>query len=159
MAEQSRYEPLEGSTFFADGRSSRPLPTGTIARGQLNSDPHFYAGMQGGELATTLPMTVTRALLERGQERFNIFCSPCHDRVGTGKGTVALRGFRRMPASFHDDRLKQVPPGYLYYVISNGFGVMDDYAAQVKPEDRWAIVAYIRALQFSQDARSGRSAG
>ena len=151
MEEQPRCDPLEFTPFFEDGRCSRHLPPDTVAQGQLRTDEHFYAGTSEGELATTFPFTVTMAVLERGQERFNIFCSPCHDRVGTGQGMIVQRGFTS-PPSFHSERLRQAPEGHFYDVISNGFGVMPDYAEQVPPADRWAIVAYIRALQLSQYA-------
>jgi mono/diheme cytochrome c family protein len=151
MAEQPRYEPLEPSTFFADGRASRSLVPGTVARGHLKTDAHLYAGQANGKLADTFPFPVTRAVLERGQERYNIYCSPCHGRIGNGEGIVVQRGFQR-PASFHIDRLREAPAGYFFNVITNGFGAMYDYAARVKSEDRWAIIAYIRALQLSQNA-------
>ncbi|HSF33440.1 MAG TPA: cytochrome c [Candidatus Tectomicrobia bacterium] len=151
MQDQPRYEPLEASDFFADGRASRPLVEGTVAQGQLRLSDHLYAGRVNDVLADTLPMPLTRQLLERGQERYNIYCSPCHDRAGSGQGVVVRRGFRR-PSSFHIARLREAPIGYFYEVITNGFGAMMDYAAQVTPHDRWAIAAYIRALQLSQHA-------
>jgi Cytochrome C oxidase, cbb3-type, subunit III len=151
MADQPRYEPLGGSTFFGDDRAARPLVEGTVARGQLRSDEPFYTGKEGGKLVDTFPFAVTLAVLGRGEQRFNIFCSPCHDRVGTGQGMIVRRGYRA-PASFHMDRLRQEPVGYFFDVMTNGFGVMPDYAQQIRPEDRWAIVAYIRALQLSQHA-------
>ena len=151
MADQPRYEPLTRSTLFGDERAARPLVEGTVARGQLRSDEHFYTGKQGGKLVDTFPFPVTPSTLARGEERFNIYCSPCHDRVGTGQGMIVRRGYRA-PASFHMDRLRQAPAGYFFDVMTNGFGVMPDYAQQVHPEDRWAIVAYIRALQLSQHA-------
>jgi hypothetical protein len=151
MAQQPRYEPLEPSSFFADGRASRPLVPGTVARGHLKTDTHLYAGQVNGKLADTFPFPVTRVMLERGQERYNIYCSPCHGRIGNGEGIVVQRGFQR-PASFHIDRLREAPAGYFFNVITNGFGAMYDYAARVTPEDRWAIIAYIRALQLSQNA-------
>jgi mono/diheme cytochrome c family protein len=151
MADQPRYEPLARSTFFDDGRAARPLEEGTVARGQLRNDQHLYTGKEGGKLVDTFPFSVTLERLARGQERYNIFCSPCHDRVGTGQGMIVRRGYRA-PASFHIDRLRQAPAGYFFDVMTNGFGVMPDYAQQVHPEDRWAIVAYILALQLSQHA-------
>jgi len=151
MADQPRYEPLSHSTFFGDERAARPLVEGTVARGQLRSDEHLYTGKEGGKLVDTFPCPVTPSPLVRGQERFNIYCSPCHDRVGTGQGMIVRRGYRA-PASFHMDRLRQAPAGYFFDVMTNGFGAMPDYAQQVYPEDRWAIVAYIRALQLSQHA-------
>ena len=151
MADQPRYEPLSRSTFFGDERAARPLVEGTVARGELRSDEHLYTGKQGGKLVDTFPFPITPSTFARGQERFNIYCSPCHDRVGTGQGMIVRRGYRA-PASFHMDRLRQAPVGYFFDVMTNGFGVMSDYAQQVHPEDRWAIVAYIRALQLSQNA-------
>jgi hypothetical protein len=151
MHDQPRYESLEASDFFEDGRASRPLVEGTVAQGQLRLDEHLYTGKINGEWAAALPVPLTRELLERGQERFNIYCSPCHDRAGSGEGIVVRRGFRR-PSSFHIERLREAPIGYFFDVISNGFGAMMDYAAQVTPHDRWAIVAYVRALQLSQYA-------
>jgi len=151
MHDQPKYQPLEASDFFADGRASRPLPPGTIARGQLNDDTHLYSGKVGNKFADTLPFPISAAVLEHGQERFNIFCSPCHGRLGNGEGMVVRRGFRH-PPSFHIDRLRQAPVGYYFDVVTNGFGSMQDYSAQIPVRDRWAIVAYIRALQLSQHA-------
>jgi len=151
MFDQPRYEPLEASAFFADGGSARAPVKGTIARGQLRLDRHFYEGKADTGLATALPMPVTRELLERGHERFDIYCSPCHDRLGTGRGMVVRRGFPQA-ASFHIDRLHEVEAGYLFDVASRGFGRMSGYAAQIPVNDRWAIVAYVRALQLSQHA-------
>lgn len=151
MHDQPRYEPLQGSTFFEDGRSSRPLVPDTVARGHLKADEHLYTGKSGKAHASTFPFPITRKVLERGMERYNIFCAPCHDRVGTGQGMVVRRGYTR-PSSFHVDRLRKAPVGYFFDTITNGFGVMPDYAAQVAVRDRWAIVAYIRALQLSQRA-------
>jgi hypothetical protein len=151
MHDQPRYEPLEASEFFADGRSARPLVAGTVARGDLREDEHFYTGKANGTLVDRFPFPVTRAILERGQERYHIFCSPCHDRIGTGQGMIVQRGFRRSP-SFHIDRLREAPVGYFFNVITNGFGSMYDYADRIPPRDRWAIIAYIRALQLSQHA-------
>ncbi len=151
MYDQPRYEPYEKSTFFEDGRSSRPLVPGTVAQGQLRADEQLYTGKAGGALVDTLPFPASREALERGRERYDIYCAVCHDRVGNGEGMVVRRGFRR-PSSFHIDRLRGAPVGYFFDVITNGFGVMPDYAAQVSVPDRWAIVAYIRALQLSQRA-------
>jgi hypothetical protein len=151
MADQPRYEPLSRSTFFGDDRAARPLVEGTVARGQLRSDEYLYGGKEGGKPVDMFPFPVTLAVLTRGQQRFDIFCSPCHDRVGTGQGMIVRRGYRA-PPSFHIDRLRQAPAGYFFDVMSNGFGGMPDYAQQIQPEDRWAIVAYIRALQLSQHA-------
>jgi Cytochrome C oxidase, cbb3-type, subunit III len=151
MADQPRYEPLSRSSFFGDERAARPLVEGTVARGQLREDEHAYQGKEQGKLVNTFPFPVTRAVLLRGQERYDIFCSPCHDRVGTGQGMVVRRGYRA-PPSFHMDRLRQAPIGHFFDVMTSGFGVMPDYAQQIRPEDRWAIAAYIRALQLSQHA-------
>jgi hypothetical protein len=151
MHDQPRYKPLARSSFFDDGRASRPLVAGTVARGHLHEDTRLYTGKEGDDPITKFPFPVTTAILERGQQRFNIYCSPCHDRAGTGLGMVVRRGLRR-PPSYHIDRLRAAPVGYLYDVITNGFGAMPDYAAQIQPRDRWAIVAYIRALQLSQQA-------
>jgi cytochrome c553 len=151
MHDQPRHEPLEASTLFADGRSSRPLIEGTVARGQLRDDRELYTGLDAeGQFVTNLPTPVTRELLERGQSRFNAFCSPCHGRRGDGGGMVVQRGFKQ-PQSFHQDRLLDTPTGYYYDVITRGFGEMSSYAAQLSPRDRWAIVAYIRALQVSRN--------
>lgn len=149
MHDQPRFEALEASDFFDDGRSARPYVRGTVARGSLRHDDHFYTGRVDGELVETLPFELTREHLERGRERFDIFCSPCHGGLGNGEGMIVQRGFRR-PPSFHEDRLREMPIGHFYDVISNGFGTMKDYSSRVAPEDRWAIAAYIRALQLSQ---------
>lgn len=151
MHDQPRFEPLEVNPFFSDRRASRPQVEGTVARGQLRNDEHLYTGRVDGEFATTFPFPVTAEVLKRGQERYNIFCSPCHDRAGYGRGMIVQRGFRE-PPSFHIDRLRDEPVGYFFDVITNGFGTMYDYASRVPPRDRWAIVAYIRALQYSQNA-------
>ncbi len=150
MHDQPKYIPLRPTTFFDDGRSSRPIPAGTVARGQLEDDVAFYTGKgPDGKFIDTFPFPVTKEVLTRGQQRFNIYCSPCHDRMGNGLGMVVRRGFRR-PPSYHIDRLRQAPVGYFFDVITNGFGAMPDYAAQIQPADRWAIVAYERALQLAQ---------
>lgn len=152
MHQAPRYDPLEQSDFFADQRASRPLVEGTVARGQLRADKAFYTGKgPDGTFLARVPVPVTREVLLRGQERFNIYCSPCHAATGEGNGMIVQRGFKA-PPSFHIDRLQQERDGYFYDVITNGFGVMQDYAAQLKPEDRWAVVAYLRALQFSRQA-------
>ena len=151
MADQPRYEPLQKSNFFADERASRPLVEGTVARGHLDADEDFYTGKNADGPVKTFPFSVDRKILLRGQERFNIYCSPCHDRAGTGQGMIVRRGYRP-PPSFHIDRLREAPPGHFFDVISHGFGAMPDYAAQIGPADRWAIAAYIRALQLSQNA-------
>jgi len=151
MHDQPKYQPLERSTFFDDQRASRPLGPGTVARGHLEADSAFYLGTSGEGVVEEFPVPVTHSLLERGRERYDIYCSPCHDRTGTGFGMIVQRGFKQ-PPSMHDERLRDVPVGYLFQVIGNGFGVMPSYAAQIPAADRWAIVGYIRALQFSQAA-------
>ena len=152
MHDQPKYVPLRPSDFFGDDRSERPLIEGTVARGHLNDDDAFYTGRgPDGKFLDTFPFPVTKDAILRGQDRFNIYCSPCHDRLGEGNGKIVRRGYRH-PPSYHIDRLRQAQNGYLYDVITNGFGAMPDYAAQVAPRDRWAIVAYIRALQLSHDA-------
>jgi len=155
MHDQPKYIPLRPSTFFDDGRSARPLIDGTVARGQLHDDAAFYTGKgPDGKPLDAFPFPVTKEIIERGQDRFDIYCAPCHGRLGNGDGMIVRRGFRR-PPSYHIDRLRGVPNGYLYDVISKGFGAMPDYAAQIQPADRWAIVAYVRALQLSQNAAVG----
>jgi len=152
MQDQPKYKPLQESHFFDDGRSSRHLVPGTVARGHLDADTSFYTGKTAsGTYIDQLPFPLTKQVLDRGHERFNIYCSPCHDRVGDGSGMIVQRGFRR-PPSFHIERLRQANLGHFFDVISNGFGVMPSYAAQVPPKDRWDIAAYIRALQLSQRA-------
>ena len=144
--------PQRGSDFFADGRSVRPQLENTVARGQLHEDSYFYTGLEGGKEGNALPFAVTPAVLERGQERFNVYCTPCHSRVGNGEGMIVQRGYR--PAGdFHTDRLRTAPLGHFFNVITNGYGAMPEYASQVAPADRWAIVAYIKALQLSQNAK------
>jgi mono/diheme cytochrome c family protein len=151
MEDQPRYEPLEKSAFFADGRSARPRVDGTVARGQLRVDRAFYAGMRGEEPIEQLPLAITRADLQRGRERYDVFCSPCHGRTGAGDGMVVQRGFRP-PPSFHLDRLREAPAGHFYDVVTRGFGAMYSYASRIPPRDRWLVVAYVRALQLSQNA-------
>jgi mono/diheme cytochrome c family protein len=153
MQDQPRYKPLRKSDFFEDGRSSRPLVPGTVARGDLRADRYFYTGMIGNQPGNVMPFPVTEEVLERGRERFNIYCAPCHSRTGDGNGMIVQRGYRR-PPSYHTDRLRSAPLGHFYDVMTNGFGAMPDYAAQVTPRDRWNIAAYIRALQLSQAAPS-----
>jgi len=150
MHDQPRFEPLEYNDFFGDARASRPMIEGTVARGQLRIDKHLYEGLVNGEPAVTFPFSVTEEVLNRGQERYNIFCSPCHDKIGNGHGMIVERGFRP-PPSFHIERLRTAPPGHFYDVITNGLGAMYDYKERIKPEDRWAIIAYIRVLQLSQN--------
>lgn len=151
MHNQPRYKPLGGSAFFEDGRASRPLVEGTVPRGYARTDAHFYTGKVNGRLVETFPFPITRQILERGRERYDIFCAPCHGRDGYGEGMIVQRGFRQ-PPSFHTDRLRRAPVGHFFDVITNGFGTMYSYASRIPPEDRWAIIAYIRALQLSQNA-------
>ena len=151
MHDQPRYEPLEASAFFADGRSARPQVRGTVARGELRLDEHLYAGTVNGEPATSFPFEITEDILERGRERYDIFCSTCHDRVGSGEGIVVKRGLKR-PPSFHIERLREAPAGYYFDVVTRGFGAMYDLSDRVSVRDRWAITAYVRALQLSQNA-------
>lgn len=149
MAETGREKPLQASPFFQYDQLARPLVPGTVPRGQLRGDGAYFTGRAGTELVAVLPVPVNRELLARGQDRFNIFCSPCHGRTGTGDGMVVRRGLRP-PPSYLIDRLREAPIGHFFDVMTNGFGAMPDYATQVPPEDRWAIAAYIRALQLSQ---------
>jgi mono/diheme cytochrome c family protein len=151
MHDQPKYIPFRQSTFFADQRSARPLVPGTVARGQLRDDPLLFTGKLNGADATVFPFPIDEHRMARGRERFDIFCSPCHGRTGQGDGMVVRRGYRR-PPTYHQDRLRDAPVGHFVDVMTNGFGAMPDYAAQVAPEDRWAIAAYIRALQFAQHA-------
>lgn len=152
MGLQPAYDPYDESDFFEDGMSARPRVEGTVARGELQEDEHLYAGRgDGGQLATTFPFPVTAEILDRGQERFNIYCAVCHGPTGEGDGMIVRRGYKR-PNSFHMPTVAAQPEGYYFTVMTQGFGVMPSYAAQVPAEDRWAIVAYIRALQMSQRA-------
>jgi mono/diheme cytochrome c family protein len=151
MHDQPKYEPLERSTFFGDERSARPLVEGTVARGHLRDNPEYFTGKTGEAFVTTFPLEISEDLVQRGQERYEIFCTPCHGALGDGLGMVVRRGFKR-PPSFHIDRLRQSPPGYFYDVMTNGFGAMSSYAEQIPVQDRWAIAAYVRALQLSQHA-------
>lgn len=154
MHDQPKYETYEASDFFTDGQASRIPPEGTVARGQLGDDELLRTGKLDGSDSELLPFPVTRDLLERGRERYDVFCSPCHDRVGTGRGVIVRRGLKQ-PPSFHIVRLREAAPGYIFDVITNGYGVMYSYGSRIKPHDRWAIVAYIRALQLSQNASYG----
>ena len=151
MHDQPKYIPLRESTFFGDARSARPGVEGTVARGHLRDDDLTYTGKINGQDATVFPAPVTAATMARGRERFNIYCSPCHGRTGQGDGMIVLRGYRR-PPSFLQDRLIGAPVGHFFDVITNGFGAMPDYSAQIRAEDRWAIIAYVRALQLSGHA-------
>ena len=152
MHVQPKQNPLSRSDFFADQRSERPPVEGTVARGQLHADTYFYTGKIGSAPGDYMPFPVTKEVLDRGRERYNIYCSPCHSMLGDGNGFVPSRGFSRKPPSYHIPRLEKAPLGYFYDVITNGFGIMSDYSAQIPPQDRWNIVAYIRALQLSQNA-------
>jgi mono/diheme cytochrome c family protein len=152
MSDQPKYKNLRGSDLFADGRSARPLIEGTVGTGRLRSDEALFTGQANGAPVERIPVPVTRALLERGRERFGIYCTPCHGRLGTGDGMVVLRGFQR-PTSYHIDRLREAPDGHFFDVITRGLGAMAGQGARLAPADRWAITAYIRALQLSQRAR------
>ena len=151
MFEEPKYKPLVESRFFTDGRSARPVPAGTLAFGQPDLGEAVERGTTNGNFVAAIPVRVDEQLLKRGQERFNIYCSPCHSRLGDGNGMIAKRGFLR-PADLHSDRVRNAPPGYLYAVIANGYGAMPEYRDQVDVHDRWAIVAYIRALELSRRA-------
>lgn len=151
MSEQPRYNPLAPSDFFPDGRSARPPVPGTVAHEATTTDQVVLTGKLNGELVERMPISITRELLARGRERFSIYCSPCHGRTGNGEGMVVKRGFRQ-PPSYYIPRLRMAPDGHFFEVISKGFGEMASYASRVDARDRWAITAYIRALQFSQTA-------
>ncbi len=151
MHNQPKYRGLRPSSLFADGSSARPRIEGTVARGTLQEDEGFFTGKVNKVTLKDLPFAVDAQVLDRGQERFNIYCTPCHGGTGAGNGMVVQRGYRQ-PPSFHIERLRQTDAGYFFDVMTNGFGVMPDYRAQITPRDRWAIVAYIRALQLSQHA-------
>ena len=144
-------QPLRQSMFFKDSSSARPLVEGTVARGTLQDDQAFYTGKNNGVDSDALPFALTAEVLDRGENRFNIYCTPCHGLSGQGDGMIVRRGYRQ-PPSFHVDRLQQSPIGHFYDVMTNGFGAMPDYRAQISPRDRWAIAAYVRALQLSQHA-------
>lgn len=151
MHVQPRYNPYDPTDFFNDGQSARMPVAGTVPRGDLTLGPDelLFTGQVNGQVATGFPFPITREILDRGRERFNINCSPCHGLAGDGDGMIVQRGFRR-PPTFHDDRLRNIPVGYFFQVITNGFGVMYPYGYRVTPRDRWAIIAYIRALQLSR---------
>ncbi len=155
MHDQPKYTAYKPSDFFADQRSARPLVEGTIAQGQLNEDELLYTGVSAGSRRRCFRSRSTTPLMQRGRERYDIFCSPCHGLTGEGDGMVVQRGYRR-PPSFHVDRLRQAPPGHIFDVMTNGFGAMPDYAAQIPVRDRWAIAAYMRALQLSQNATAAQ---
>ena len=152
MHDQPKMVPQRGSAIFADGRSARPQVMNTVARSQGHEDAYFYTGLVAGKEGDGMPLPVTMELLQRGQERFNIYCTACHSRVGNGAGMIVQRGYR--PAgNFHTDRLRNAPLGHFFAVMTNGYGAMPDYASQLSPADRWAVAAYIRALQLSQNAK------
>jgi mono/diheme cytochrome c family protein len=151
MDQQPSYRPFQPSDQFSDGTSARPLPADTVARGQLADDPLLFTGQQGGQEVDQLPFPVTRDVLDRGQQRYDIYCLPCHGYLGDGDGMVVQRGFSP-PPSLNSDRLRQAPVGHLFSVVTTGLGSMPSYAAQIPVPDRWDIVAYIRALQLSQHA-------
>ena len=151
MHDEPKFFPQRGTSFYADGRSVRPQVENTVARNQLREDTYFYTGLQNGKEGSTMPFPVTMQVLERGQERFNVYCTPCHSRVGNGEGMIVQRGYAHA-GDFHTARLETAPLGHFFHVISNGYGAMPDYSAQIAPVDRWAIVAYIKALQLSQKA-------
>lgn len=159
MQNQPKFVPQRSTTFFADGRSSRPQIEHTVARGQLRENAYFYTGLVAGGTSPSgerdqLPFPATMQVLARGQERFNLYCTPCHSRVGNGAGMIVQRGYK--PAgNFHDEVRLHQPLSHYFYVMTNGYGAMPDYSAQLPPEDRWAVAAYIRALQLSQNATEG----
>jgi cytochrome c553 len=150
MANQPKYDPLEPSDFFADGMSARPRIPGTVARGELDVDSFLVTGKINNADGDGFPFPITMAVMNRGQERFNIYCSPCHGREGDGNGMIPSRGLRR-PPSYHTEALRNAKTGHFFDVMTNGFGAMPTYAPQIPVNDRWAIIAYIRALQLSQN--------
>ncbi len=153
MHNQAKAKTYRESDFFADGQQARPLPAHTVPHDEISDDPVFRTGLsEAGELAEVPPMPVTRELLVRGHERFNVFCSPCHGRLGDGHGMIVQRGFKQ-PVSFHDVRLRNSPIGYFVNNMAEGFGQMPSYAAQIPPADRWAIASYVRVLQYAQSAQ------
>jgi mono/diheme cytochrome c family protein len=151
MQNQPYQRPLAESDFYADKRAARPLVEGTVARGDQRADTYFYTAKIGNEDGNYMPFPVTAEVMQRGQQRFNIYCSPCHGETGDGNGMIVQRGLQR-PPSYHAERLRKAPIGHFFDVMTNGYGRMLDYSQQVPPQDRWAIAAYIRALQLSQSA-------
>jgi cytochrome c553 len=151
MHVQPKYLPYEPTDFFGDGRSERQPVPGTVARGQLRLDELMFTGRENGVVVDKFPFPITKADLDRGRERYNVYCTPCHDYSGTGRGMIVQRGFPQ-PPSYHIQRLRDAPAGHFYEVITNGFGAMYSYAARVEPADRWRIAAYIRVLQLSRNA-------
>ncbi|MFT4569651.1 MAG: hypothetical protein ACI91F_000519 [Candidatus Binatia bacterium] len=152
MHDQAKLEPLEASNFFADGRASRPVPAGTVARGLLGADKLVTTGRNAAGFANEIPVPVDLDFVAWGRTRYDIFCSPCHDRAGEGRGMIVERGYKQ-PPSLHDARLVAASPGYVFNAITKGFGVMPSHAMQVPVRDRWAIVAYVKALQLTRTAR------
>jgi mono/diheme cytochrome c family protein len=152
MHDQPKYIPLRESAFFGDLRSERPLPDGTVPRGYLRDDTYLYTGKINGQDGTVFPFAITAADLRRGQERYNIYCAPCHSPLGDGRGAVPVRGFSKLPPAYTDATMLDGKVGHYFDVMSNGFGIMQDYSAQVSVPDRWRIAAYIRVLQLSQHA-------
>lgn len=151
MQDEPKMVPQRGTTLFPDGRSVRPQVQYTVARGQLDEDRYFYTGLIDGKEQDAMPFPATLQVLERGQERFNIYCTPCHSRVGNGDGMIVQRGYK--PAgNYHDAKRLAQPLSHYFFVMTNGYGAMPDYSAQLTPSDRWAVAAYIRALQLSQNA-------
>ncbi|MDZ4774126.1 MAG: cytochrome c [Planctomycetota bacterium] len=153
MHDQPKYKAGGASAFFADGRNDRPLVKDTVARGRLNEDDHLYRGKVDGKAAETYPFEITAAILQRGRERYAIYCTPCHSPQGDGNGIVVQRGMKR-PPSYHIERLQKSPPGYFFDVLTNGFGAMYDYSDRIDVNDRWAIVAYVQTLQASQNTKA-----
>jgi len=151
MQDEPKFFPQRGTNFYADGRSVRPQVENTVARGQLHENGYFYTGLINGKEGDGMPFVATQEVLQRGQERYNVYCTPCHSRVGNGVGLIVQRGYMKA-GNFNTVRLETAPLGHFFHVISNGYGAMPDYAAQIVPADRWAIVAYIKALQLSQKA-------
>lgn len=154
MHNQPKFYPQRGTDFYPDGRSVRPQVENTVARNQLHENAYFYTGFLNGREGDGLPFPVTRTVLERGQQSYNVYCTPCHSRVGNGAGMIVQRGYAAA-GNFHTARLEAAPLGHFFNVISNGYGAMPDYSAQLAPADRWAVVAYIKALQLSQRASAG----
>jgi cytochrome c553 len=152
MHVQPKYLPYEPTDFFADGRSERQPVPGTVARGHLRLDELMFTGRENGVVVDKFPFPITKADLDRGRERYNVYCTPCHDYTGSGRGMIVQRGFPQ-PPSYHIQRLRDAPAGHFYEVITNGFGAMYSYAARVEPADRWRIAAYIRVLQLSRNAK------
>ncbi|RUA16496.1 MAG: cytochrome c [Clostridia bacterium] len=151
MKKQPHYESYEASAFFVDGSSARPLVADTVPHGQARLDDMLYTGMVDGSYAEEFPFPITKEDIQRGHERYDIYCAPCHGMTGAGDGMIVQRGFKQ-PPSLNQDRLRDAAPGYFYYAIDNGFGAMPSYANRIPVRDRWLIIAYIRALQLSQHA-------